>query len=52
MSKEGTQKMLYKTRSWNGSRMDCIRLEIVLVYVATDGDGSLSEKLVYLNHLT
>jgi len=31
--------MLYKTRSRNGSRMDCIRLEIVLVYIATDGDG-------------
>lgn len=31
--------MLYKTRSRNGSRMDFIRLEIVLVYIATDGDG-------------
>ena len=52
MSKEGAQKMVYNRRSRNGSRMDCIRLDIVLVYVAIDRDRYVSKKLVYLNHLT
>lgn len=44
--------MVYNRRSRNGSRMDCIRLDIVLVYVAIDRDRYVSKKLVYLNHLT